>query len=1178
MEGRIMRKLLGMLVVGFCTTMAHGAVKPEICIESGLPLKYQQPFEDLSGKLPVADYLDVVVACSDIMSLATPGGPPPPKVVSAWLDADAKRYTELLSHQKTSLLVLPAQTQYYGFDRIERSLIGAEVAAAFAGPDPMPDTLLVARALGEVRRRFDSVSLGALTTAVGAKRRVDTFVGHDGTHHMTLTIQLQECNEFAICKLIKQRDWRALAFSDTQPAFRVVNGLRAEIRREFLGAGAASGKPPARAAAPKLLDTPLAQLFASNTADARTASLIASLSPSGDVLARERLSLLALREWLRDSAAADSHFFAAYAAMDLQRRPYALALLGKHEDPAAHVLRELLNGNLDEAKQGLGAVKTPLVRLMLAFKIQDLLQTYGGDADFDPSLATAVFGSALKEWEPLVERRVGDLDSWARTDPAAVKVVLDVLAPAPGLALKDLLVGSAVVSSDAATETGIGVASFRHLAKALGTMHPGECCSAATRGAVRWQWLWLIEGLTQANVFKDMERMNERQGLPKSALEAAQKFDNYLEGHPDFELARARALAAQGRLAANDEARRFETAYDKSEAIATYWSQGQSPTSAQLVFRGATRALADAYTHDFPRRGYWPPITSKGAAGQCEALNYSVADPSQALGCIQESDAAAKPRLNAELNGRFHGHPRRDTWLGLTPSPSQTAGRIDYPSQIARLRAEVKAKPDEWLNYEGLGTMLIHANGDYAEAQRVFLSYPGFKSGKGNAVGLTNSAYESGSELYWRGQPELARPLYQIASDLQTGSDSAYSAEARLAQLDGDYESAAEIMLMRASRYADGYAYRDYLALLSAMGHGDEARTAFLQVAEVSDLPQAWVGSMVDQRMASMRYDQMASWVLSDSIRGAHYRGRRFAAWYAILWATSDRKPPAGFPKLVEQIERDAVRTIDSGMVSRPHAQSENSFEIVRASQFRAGKAARLPEGTHVKSEYVLLADALTSLYAEQYAMAVDKFLALADLYAIDDNMQMKYALPFLAMAAAKSGDKAGIEAVTEAIPWKDQDFEAQLSRAFFAAVRHDSDKAEAALKRAFNVRPHTDYRPILTEYQFIEACEFVARETKDPRFERMAVDWARRHQKIAPTMAWGYTVDAQYSPASPEADRALALALYLDPLSPRLAKISAARRDAARAWLKANNPFLPAKATRPTERVTQMWSAPPAP
>jgi hypothetical protein len=67
----------------------------------------------------------------------------------------------------------------------------------------------------------------------------------------------------------------------------------------------------------------------------------------------------------------------------------------------------------------------------------------------------------------------------------------------------------------------------------------------------------------------------------------------------------------------------------------------------------------------------------------------------------------------------------------------------------------------------------------------------------------------------------------------------------------------------------------------------------------------------------------------------------------------------------------------------------------------------------------------------------------------------------------------------------------------------------------------------------------------------------------VHPTYSWAYSVEAQYSKNPRDVTRATALALYLDPLSPRLASLDAGTLSAARAWLKANNPFLEERQVR---------------
>ena len=44
----------------------------------------------------------------------------------------------------------------------------------------------------------------------------------------------------------------------------------------------------------------------------------------------------------------------------------------------------------------------------------------------------------------------------------------------------------------------------------------------------------------------------------------------------------------------------------------------------------------------------------------------------------------------------------------------------------------------------------------------------------------------------------------------------------------------------------------------------------------------------------------------------------------------------------------------------------------------------------------------------------------------------------------------------------------------------------------------------VSAHYQFAQACEWLYRDTKDPRFAATLLDWARGYQSIQPTVAWG--------------------------------------------------------------------------
>jgi hypothetical protein len=73
--------------------------------------------------------------------------------------------------------------------------------------------------------------------------------------------------------------------------------------------------------------------------------------------------------------------------------------------------------------------------------------------------------------------------------------------------------------------------------------------------------------------------------------------------------------------------------------------------------------------------------------------------------------------------------------------------------------------------------------------------------------------------------------------------------------------------------------------------------------------------------------------------------------------------------------------------------------------------------------------------------------------------------------------------------------FDVWLAKTYFAGARRDSEAAAAALETAFRNMPIvSDGRPMLAEYQYAEACEWLYQDTRDPRFLATLLDWAKRY------------------------------------------------------------------------------------
>jgi hypothetical protein len=208
-----------------------------------------------------------------------------------------------------------------------------------------------------------------------------------------------------------------------------------------------------------------------------------------------------------------------------------------------------------------------------------------------------------------------------------------------------------------------------------------------------------------------------------------------------------------------------------------------------------------------------------------------------------------------------------------------------------------------------------------------------------------------------------------------------------------------------------------------------------------------------------------------------------------------------------------------------------------------------------------MFADAYLLLHGKSFADAAMKFAEMASYYPVTGESfkpNFSYALPYFAIASARSGDKFKLESFLQkkTVAFYEE-FDYQLAMAIFVGLRGDETGAVARLQRAFNHRPHTERRPIFTEYQWAQICEWLFVETGGKRYRQLALNWAKLHQKIQPVYAWAYAMEAKLTASEPDRLRALGIALYLDPRSERALSFPETMRSAAKKSIEGRNPFL---------------------
>jgi hypothetical protein len=136
--------------------------------------------------------------------------------------------------------------------------------------------------------------------------------------------------------------------------------------------------------------------------------------------------------------------------------------------------------------------------------------------------------------------------------------------------------------------------------------------------------------------------------------------------------------------------------------------------------------------------------------------------------------------------------------------------------------------------------------------------------------------------------------------------------------------------------------------------------------------------------------------------------------------------------------------------------------------------------------------------------------------------------------------------------------FQRHLALAYFAGLGGDADRATRELDLALaNVSARAPEGPSFVIYQYAEACVWLFEATKNTRYRDRALDWARRVQRMDPTTAWAYALEARYGDAKdPRHQKAVALAWYLDRNSSWLSGVPKPEIEKARGWLKAHPPF----------------------
>jgi hypothetical protein len=1087
--------------------------------------------------------------------------------VSMWQVSEKAVYADLLAKEQFDILVVPVQVQYYAFSRATRSLMTAQLAAAIAasGNYRVPDPYLVARALGEGERRIQPSEVYELAKRLDVKRIVWSYTGYSmPQRNIRFSIQHQDRLDtgFFDMHLEPVTHWvfHDLIYSDEHPPFeafqqKLPEALKSMGMEPAAPAAKVAGRGLDAALPSSLLD--IAKGSGDAARDAQYFQLLAALTPAMAERARERFGEKSLLSVYRLAETSPGYnYLKARALMVLGERAAAVKTLGPN--PTAieekHLLA-LLNGDLPAVQRLAPQVKAPLAAFLARLDANSIGARYGA-VDQEKSRASA---QAIKlPSEPmklLAERAFTDWSLWEQHDNIALKRILDREMPVAGFSLDQIGGGTAAVADAARLRSVADLSVLDHVRRLLAANAVKPCCLFSGWALSGLDYLDFFESVASDNLIRRARFLVEIQGAADSALRYIAGIESVYNGHPQVTLARARAETQLAKRASGAARQGYYRSAYANALNAWFWEQGQTRTAADAFDVGSGYS-SNPFASDLPFRSFYPTWdlqTWRQLRNARGALNNSMydVDPLRRLQHLLKLDGKPEEfeKVMQSVEGRFAGNPElADMKAEIAVAKGDTVAAAGF------YRDSIKSNPAQWKSYTKLGTLLLE-DGRSAEAAKVFMSYPGFgKHANENRVGISNAAYEAGSMLFWSGNLKQAEPLYRIAAGLNTGSDASMSSSARLALLERDFAEAAGELLNRAQRYNSVFAYRDYIGMLHALGHEKEAWEGFEILSRQIPEPQLWETVLVGQRKQGLSVKQIADWSMQDPARNTDPRFS-YQAMNVLRAGVTDRKPGAELPALIAQLDRQVWRleegerqVVRGGSVVGPDAPTPSRFLAPGVFE-RSKKAA-------VKSDLVYFAEAYSLMREGKSAAASTLLQEAATLYDVR-NVRVGYFLPYLAFAAAKQGMLDGVEKLLARFPVPQQRFDYFLARAAIAGLTGKTKESLQFLTLARHRRPFTEHRPLYTEYQYAEICEWLFDATKDTKYAAEALAWAKANQAAQPWFAWPYAVEARLATNPADRKRAIGMTQYLDRNSERLSAIPAEEVKGAVADFERKNPFV---------------------
>lgn len=821
-----------------------------------------KPGPSMPLKLPDMGYLDPrnLPPAPRLPHELKPDGWPQPDYFKLALQLTGRKPNERASSLRLRLptdrpappyVVLPVQTQAFGFAAPFRALLGAELDAQLdrLGIAASRQTDVV-DAQGPFVRRLDEEAIAGLLSQVPASKAVVLHAGHDGARTLFLTLVVRDAKGQAVAH-------RSLPLPDDPE--EALRGVAAALPELIKTAGLPlQTRQPQGGTACELAAWSLANLPAEASPMSRACAALAAASllpdfetsgmPGATQSTETRLALLA--------------------------QAHAQAGLARPESTESQAIRKLAWAQL-----GLSQAPTPGVSGLLASK--------------DPVVSRVARLVLL----PVVRQ------SPVQSERDGIRRQIESVAKG----LPDFTQAAVGARGDFADP--FGAIDWCALERSFPGAMPSPACrsaqalkaSAPARPASRTEWL-VFQEWRLAAAYHALRRLAVMQGLPDRARAFAKSLPADLASHPfvqrlslgagveapstgSFEdLLRSTREQTDGTVANMVDLQRGDSwvwGYSLSEHVLSSNTNVSMDPKVQDDQADDSRLLG-VLRYDRFTIGFQPPYRWQAGDSafflrpERQLMHFALMD----LRLVQ----AARTAPAAPVAGQAPAVPWVPPPLFGTGKPWQPART---PDELAR---DLAQNPSEMETRVELALARLKRGGPMADALKLIDAQP-INQRADERIGESHRWAWPAHAFFFAAEPEAALRYYEKVAAIGTGSQSDLHARGRIPLLRGRLPEAFEAIQARQRRYDSDYARRDVAGLLFMQRRPDAAWSLLLPRAALSESMQLWDGIMVGHRQSGLEPGQAVEWLKSRQLQKAQVQYKDVRSYYPHQLAVIDRVP-----------------------------------------------------------------------------------------------------------------------------------------------------------------------------------------------------------------------------------------------------------------------------------------------